>query len=238
VLRFNQLLAPMHKFTRTQSLSEFQGFIRQVYSLLDDRMFSISDLVSQQERFTMRALKGVRKGDHDKIRYNLLTALSWVMTLANRLHIDTEKALLRRFPGRCSYCGNKPCNCKATKPTERAVLPPTAFSPPANLEELQAMIADIYPPQNRTLTDAAIHLAEETGEVSEAVHNFLGEHLDEQFTAIEDEISDYLSCLFGLANSAEINVALGLVELFPDGCHICHQAPCICSFSFVAKFKS
>lgn len=39
-------------------ISDLQRFVHQVYSLPDDRLFSISDLLANQQRFTMRALKG------------------------------------------------------------------------------------------------------------------------------------------------------------------------------------
>ena len=54
----------------------------------------------------------------------------------------------------------------------------------------------------------------------------------------QNEIADYVSCVFGVANSAKIDLAAELAKLFRNNCHVCRKAPCRCSFAFVAKFKS
>lgn len=96
----------------------------------------------------------------------------------------------------------------------------------------------IYPVKSRTLADAGVHLAEEMGEVAEAIHHYYGQHLHRQFNDIRYEIADFMSCAFGVANSAEINVAEELGKMFSNNCHVCHKAPCVCSFSFVSKIET
>ena len=109
----------MSRFYKKQTLSEFQNLISEIYSLPDDRLYSIWDLLTQQQRFTMRSLKGIRKGDIEKVKYNLLISFSWLMAIANRLHIDLDEDIWKRFPGMCSYCGAMPCMCKKEKPSKR-----------------------------------------------------------------------------------------------------------------------
>ncbi len=220
------------------TLAKFQRAIKDIYGLPDDRLFSLSDLVSNQERFTMRALKGIRKGDEEKLELNLLIAFSWLMALANRLHIEVEDSVWRRFPRLCSYCGERPCACKKTKPASRIQIVRKPSERPKSLQEFQVMFAEIYPPASRTLPDVGVHLAEEMGELSEAVHYFQGEHKSKQFEALEDELADYVSCVFGVANSAKIPMAEKLAKMFANNCHVCHEAPCVCSFSSVAQFSS
>ena len=225
-------------FSKTQTLTEFQDFIDRVYGLADDPMYSLSDILTNQQRFTRRALKGIRKNDQEKLKLNLLIALSWLVASANRLHINLEEKIWQRFPMLCSYCGQCPCVCKKTKPTARAKMVIDESKKPKNLAEIQTMFEKIYPIDGRTLTEAGVHLAEEMGEISEAVHVFLGEHKEEQFSLITDEFADYVSCIIGVANSAGINMAEELSEMYASGCHACHQSPCQCQFSFVAKFNS
>ena len=100
------------------------------------------------------------------------------------------------------------------------------------------MFAQIYPPKNRTLAEGGMHLAEEIGEVTEAVHHYLGQYKDPQFDQIRLEIADYVSCLFGVANSMNISLADALASHFKNNCHVCHKAPCVCDYAFVARFKS
>ena len=228
----------MYSIKETGALSDFQKFILDVYSLPDDRLYSIWDLLVQQQRFTMRALKGIRKENIDKLKLNLLISLSWVMAITNRLHIDIDEEVWKRFPMLCSYCGKKPCVCKSVKQTERVKVEVDNTLRPSTLSGFQKMFNEIYPASNRTLADAGVHLAEEMGEVSEAVHNYLGQHLEKQFDEVKLEISDFVSCIFGVANSANIDVAKELSLMYSNNCHICHKAPCICNFSEVTQIKS
>lgn len=228
----------MASFTKDGSLADFQRFIQEVYGLPDDRLFSVSDLISNQERFTMRALKGIRKGDFKKLKLNLMVATSWLMALANRFHIDLENIVWNRFPMICSYCGQKPCACKKIKPSKRIKITRYEFQRPHTISGFQKMFASIYPPHTRTLSEGGVHLAEEVGELSEAVHHFLGEHKNTTFQEIADEMADFISCVFGVANSASIDIAKELSKMYRNNCHVCHESPCTCSFSLVAKFKS
>jgi NTP pyrophosphatase (non-canonical NTP hydrolase) len=228
----------MASFSKNSSLAEFQEFINTIYSVPDDRLFSVSDLISNQERFTMRALKGIRKNDMKKVKLNLLIALSWLMAIANRFHISLDDSVWKRFPMFCSYCGSKPCICKKIKPAKRAKIQRNNDLKPQTLSDFQQMFSEIYPPTARTLDEAGVHLAEEVGELSEAVHFFLGEHSKIVFQNVIEEMADYVSCVFGVANSAKINLAKELADMYHFNCHVCHKSPCTCSFSFVSRIKS
>lgn len=228
----------MYNFKKTGTISDFQKFISDVYSLPDDRLYSIWDLLAQQQRFTMRSIKGIRKGNIEKIKTNLLISLSWLMAICNRLHIEIEDEVWNRFPMLCSYCGKKPCVCKAIKATKRVRVRVNNSLRPHTLIAFQKMFNEIYPANSRTLADAGVHLAEEMGEVSEAIHNYLGQHLLKQFDEVKLEISDFVSCIFGVANSANIDVSKELSEMYKNNCHVCHKAPCICNFSTVVQIKS
>lgn len=220
------------------TLKEFQKLISDIYALPDDRLYSVWDLLTQEQRFTMRALKGIRKGDVEKIQLNLLIAFAWHMAVANRMHVDIEDEVWSRFPYQCSYCAHAPCLCKTTKATTRPTLTVDDTLRPPTLSGFQAMFKAVYPPGGRTVADAGVHLAEEMGEVSEALHNYLGEHREEQFREVRFELADYVSCLFGLANSINLDIATHLEGMFTNGCHVCHEVPCICSFTEVSKLAS
>lgn len=228
----------MASFKKGQTISDFQKFIATVYALPDDRLYSIWDLLTQEQRFSMRALKGIRKGNIEKIRTNLPISFSWLMAIANRFHIDVEEGVWNRFPMRCSYCGKAPCACKSIKAKKRARFKRDDKLHPHSLGSFQKMFEEIYPAESRTLEHAGVHYAEEVGEVSEAIHNFLGQHLGNQFGEIRLEIADLASCIFGVANSANIDIARELEKMYSNNCHVCHKSPCACKFSAVSKIKT
>lgn len=228
----------MANFKKNQSIADFQLFNHTVYGRVDDRLYSTWDLLTQGHRFATRALKGIRKNDRKKIRENLTISFSWLMAIANRFHVDVEEAVWRRFPMLCSYCGKRPCSCKKEKSLKRKKILINHALRPKTLNEFQKMFEMIYPTRSRTLEHAGVHLAEEMGEMTEAVHNFLGQHKQIQLDAIKNEIADYVSCVFGVANSANIDFAKELAKTFNNNCHVCHKIPCACTFAFVAQFKS
>jgi len=225
-------------FKNGENLEAFQKFIEKVYALPDDRLYSIWDILVQEQRFAMRALKGIRKGNIDKLKNNLLICFAWLMAIANRLHINVENETWKRFPYACSYCGRRPCACKKIRPSERPKQKINSKFRPKSLGEFQIMFNEIYPAKYRTLADSGVHFAEEIGEVSEAIHNYLGQHRQYQFDNVGLEIADVVSCIFGVASSAKINMAEELKELFSENCHICHRAPCICGFSDVVQIET
>ncbi len=228
----------MTRFYREQSLKDLQKFTEDVYGVPDDRQYSLEDLLTHMQRFAMRALKGIRKGDNEKVTINLIISTLWVLAVANRLHIDLEEEVWNRFPMLCTYCGHKPCTCKKIKSPTRMKVKIDESLRPKTLFEIQKMFEAIYPAEGRTLVDAGIHFAEEVGEISEAIHNYLGQHLQKQFEEVKLEMADFISVAFPIANSMGIDLGKEFSDMFYDNCHVCHTLPCSCSYTAVALIKT
>ncbi len=220
------------------SLAGFQDFTRAVYGQSNDRYFSQNDIEFNIERFAMRGLKGIRKGDKEKIKQNLLITSTWFMSLLNQLHVNLEEEVWKRFPGVCSYCNCAPCACREKKTEERLKIVPNESRRPKTLREIQDMFRVIYPPEKRTLEDVSIHLAEEIGELSEALLAYRGSHDDRSFEQVSLEAADLFSCLVGVFNSLDLDLAHELAAIFYDNCHVCHSAPCTCNFNAIINYKS
>lgn len=123
----------MASFENSGSLTDLQNLIRDIYSTPDDRLYSVWDLLSNQERFTMRALKGIRKRDSQKLKINLLIAISWFLAIMNRFHLDLESGIWNRFPYLCSYCGKSPCICRKNNPKKRKIIKRILAKKPGSL---------------------------------------------------------------------------------------------------------
>jgi NTP pyrophosphatase (non-canonical NTP hydrolase) len=98
------------------------------------------------------------------------------------------------------------------------------------------MFDEIYPASRRNIHKAGVHLAEEIGELSEAILAYRGEHTDEHFKSIVLEAADLFSHYLCVFNSLGHSLAKGMSEMFSENCHICHKAPCECTFNFVIKY--
>jgi len=220
------------------TIKEYQNFVKHVYGLPNDRFFSLWDMLTNVERFIMRGLKGIRKEDQDKTKYNLLISFSWLMSIMNQFHIDLESEIWKRFPYLCSYCASCPCSCEKNKSEKKCKTFIDEKKHPKTLEDFQIMFNKIYPSKTRTLEHAGIHLAEEIGEFAEAILTYRGEHKERDFKNILIEAADLISCFCGVFNSMNKSIAKELSIIFSNNCHICKNAPCTCNFTTISRLRS
>jgi hypothetical protein len=108
---------------------------------------------------------------------------------------------------------------------------------PGTLAGFQIMFNKIYPASTRTLEHAGVHLAEESGEFTEALTAFRGEKKSEDFQRVLFEAADYFSCLVGVFSSMNLDFAKELSAWFSENCNECHNAPCTCSYSTIKNYK-
>lgn len=228
-------------FSVSSGFDELQEVVREVYGTPNDRWFDLGDMSINVSRFTMRAVKAVRRSQIDRIEWNLAVAFSWFASSANRLHMSLSDVIWRRFPYRCATCNECPCCCGA-KGAAGGRRPPT-FERPSSVSDTQRMFAAIYPPEERSLEHAAIHLVEELGEYQEAILMYRTRHGDADFRQIEIEAADYVSCALGLFTSIEHKyggsnrAATALAKLFSHDCHECGSRPCVCTFDTVLNYN-
>lgn len=212
------------------SFTHLQHVVGDVYGLPNDRWFDLGDMITNVHRFSMRGVKAIRKQAPELADLDLAIALSWFMSTANRLNLRIDQALWDRFQYRCWYCQGCPCACPqmASAPTRPA---------PRSIDEFQTMFNEIYPPTKRTDAEAVAHMAEELGELAEAILMYRTRHTPEDLKQVELEAADFVSCLFGVYNSLGRSLMETLLVLFADNCHECNRAPCICEFNFVLNYS-
>jgi NTP pyrophosphatase (non-canonical NTP hydrolase) len=228
----------MASLKRHPTLGEYQTFIYRVYGPANQKHFTADEMLTNINRFTTRGLKGIRKEDRKKTETNLMIAASWMLSLMNQFGIDLDERVWKRFPYHCSYCGKRPCACKINKVKKRIRIQPNSRLRPKTLGEIQAMFGAIYPPSSRTLEHAGIHLAEEMGELSEAVLRFRGSHAEPDFERVKTEAADAFSCFMGVFNSLDFDYEEHVGEFFRNGCHACKSIPCVCDHDVVINFRS
>jgi len=219
------------------SIQDFQEFVNMVYVLPNDMDYELGEMLLNLQRSATRSIKGIRQGDSEKAKTNTLLSLSWFTSTMIRLHINVEEALWKRFPYLCSYCGKLPCSCKKEAVHKRRNVPVNDSKRPETIKEFQQMFNEIYPPSTRTLEIAGLHLAEELGELSQAIQVFRWGKSDSDFEIVAKEAADYLSTVFGVFNSLKADLGKELAKAFYDNCHACHKAPCECQYPFVKRFK-
>ena len=79
------------------TIRQYQDFVEQVYGLPNSRHYGLWDIVTNMQRFAMRALKGIRKGNEERVKLNLLITTSWFMSIMNQLHVNLEDEIWKRL---------------------------------------------------------------------------------------------------------------------------------------------
>jgi len=212
---------------REMSLAKLQALNESIYSTQNKRNYDASRMVSRIHRYVTQVLKGVRREKTQYIPYYLSMGFSWSLALANRFEIQLDNEMWERFPGYCPYCRSIPCSC-TERPENRSEGAPVGDRP-KTLREYQEMFREIYP--HNTTKDSAIHLAEEIGEVDEAVEFYMGTHQPELFEDIVVELVDTITNMCAVASCLQIDLALEMENQFSQGCPKCHGLPCFCGFT-------
>jgi len=94
------------------------------------------------------------------------------------------------------------------------------------------MFWEIYP---NIIQNSAIHLAEEAGEVDEAIRNHIATHNILWFQKIKEELVDTITNIFAVASCLHINMADEMTEYFVNGCPGCKTLLCECGYVTVDK---
>jgi len=197
-----------------------------------NKAYTTERLVARLVVETTKLLKIVRKDYRGEFGSKLADIVSWHSALTNRLDLNVQEILWKKYPGVCSYCLKpKDCMCGIEHPPEiedkdfllRKFWLDRDGREPKTFVEHQALHGTLYSWQHKKEFPivVAAHIVEEAGEVSEA---FSHQRSDD----VAEEMADVLGWVFTLANRVEIDLADTIWEFYPYACRVCHEAPCSC----------
>lgn len=229
-----------------QSISEFQGYFKGLFgnSNKDRNVEYIYSYLTRNCSYLSRSI--LREGDNKNY---FVKSFSWLFALSEKLEINLEEALRKKFPDVCPYCISSPCICAETakKPPqykaeweikrelEHKYLALTNFQPAGSFSINNAVLSvnKIYP-ANRAVWAAygsTYHfsrLFEEIGEVHEAYGAFVSN--ERTIANTRDELADVFAWLlsaWGIQNK-ETPLSDALIEYYYEGCPVCRSNPCKC----------
>jgi NTP pyrophosphatase (non-canonical NTP hydrolase) len=226
----NNTNQPIINVGGTMSVTDALRHNEEIYGLVNRRRLELHDLQTHMGRFWGRCLKNIRKEDTAMAAKNLSLALSWFFSIINDQGIALEEATWLKFPACCSYCDRGTCRCSPDRPTERKEVARDRREKPRTLAGWQRLFAKVYPARKRTLDSATSHLTEEIEEFKEAFFQNRELYTVESWLKVEEEAADVFSCIMGVANSLSIDLAKEYSASFFNGCHLCNDSPCQCSF--------
>lgn len=198
----------------------------EIYSISNDRLHSVDDFFYYQNKFFIRFLrqKDINKDKVDE----LIIAFAWLLSLANRMKINLSETLHRRYPYKCPFCLNIPCDCSANFPFEsKKVGRPNALKP-QKMSDWQKMIDKIYP-----YDDESVYL--NTLLISDDLHckfrKFQKETKKKYFSQTEIACADLFVSYVRVFNHKKLNISTEYQRLFKSGCYVCRKSPCQCMYS-------
>lgn len=229
-----------------KSISEHQKFIYELYDKQNEH-FSwdyIWGYLSRTSTYLFRAIENKKATG-----YEFIKSFSWLFSLANKVDIDFQDAVLRRFPDMCPYCLRKPCCCIKTnkRPTsgfmylkdiQRELNDKYDSFKSYNKETMSFeffsnLLFDIYP-QNKLIWDISgldfhfkkVH--EELAEVHESISKYEKEKTS--IKTIEDEFADVFAWLISTWRIFSDNKCLTdeFLLYYKDNCPVCKQKECKC----------
>ena len=92
-------------------IKEFQELIRELYFHRDEKRGLEKTFMWFSEEVGELA-EALRKNDREAMEEEFADVLAWLVSLANIVGVDVEKAAKRKYPGVCPYCGKNPCECE------------------------------------------------------------------------------------------------------------------------------
>ena len=156
-----------------------------------------------------------------------LTTYRWHSPGRQLLRTDTTLILAKRC-GKDSRVFARTCSCKE-RLDRRSRIEDITGQKPETMVEFQMMFRRIYPAN--TIRDSAMHLAEEVGELDEAIEHYAGTHQGNLFEEIVIELVDEITNICAVASCLNVDLAFAMEQNFAHGCPKCVGTPCTCGYT-------
>lgn len=92
------------------NIADFQRRIGDLY-LEKDRRRGVEPTFLWLMEEVGELAEAVRRRERDGLEEEFADVLAWLVSLANLLDVDLEKAALAKYPESCTRCGARPCAC-------------------------------------------------------------------------------------------------------------------------------
>lgn len=233
--------------TQAVSLEDFQANLNYIYGEKNkDRSFEyIYSYLSRNSAYLSRSV--LREG---KVEEFYVKTLSWLISMSNKLDINLQDCLFKKFPDACPYCTAKPCECiqNHKKPSS----PKPAYKIKERLDSLYLTIINAQPIRKTTI-DSMVLMMNEIYPSNQAVWTIHGSfyhftrifeelgEIHEAYTAyakdesrkinLEEEIADLTAWLLSAwkIQNPQSSLMETLRDYYISGCPVCKKEKCQCN---------
>lgn len=98
--------------TMPRELKEWQEMFRKIYGRINRLQTIIQILLHLYEEISefSRAWR-LREKEKEEVKKEIADIFAWLCALCNKLNIDLQEIVKKRYPGVCDVCGKRPCEC-------------------------------------------------------------------------------------------------------------------------------
>lgn len=210
---------------KTITISDLLLHNRAIYQIPDDRLYSVEDLIYNNQKFYFEFLKET-KAKEKMILLNI--SLAWFLAIINRYHIHLEKELWKKYCYKCPYCLNIPCVCQKESVGARLKTGRPPKIQPADVDEWQLMMKKIY--VNDTSKNIGAKMADVLEKMNQSFRVYIREKKKSQFVELEQNVIDYFALFIRTFNCYGKLISDDFEVFFRDGCYVCKKIPCECSY--------
>lgn len=230
------------KITGVSNLESAQRFVQHLYPNKDRDFSYIYAYAGRHYGYLGKSLR-IRSDPTPQF----MKAFSWTLSLANKIEIDVQSAIIRRYPEVCPYCISRTCICVKTGKKPSKATP--SYRIPEELLYLSERLTNASDQKMQTIADrlSAIYprnevvweligpwmhtakMFEELGEIHEAASRYFSKR--KQKEAVAEEFSDLLAWLFGSWSLAKPGCSFdeAFIEYYINGCPVCGKSKnCSC----------
>lgn len=219
---------------RPESLTEWQKMFSAIYKEHDNQFYETPHLLLRVVEEMSQMAEAIRKDDLPALISKIPEVFCWLMAYYDRLDIDIEEALWKKYPGICPYCFRREkCLCITEDSKSKYNPDNPKYKPfrrdrkkmPKSLKEWQLMFKKIYGNINRLESKKRLwfHFMEEIGEISREFRKNDRRHL-------EEECADGLAWLLPFCTKLEVDLDELTWNRYPWECDICHKEKCECKY--------
>lgn len=200
-----------------------------IYGIPDDRMYDLDDIFYYHQKWLLRYVDDKKHSRTDSAWKNFLITTAWFLAIINRVHLDLEQILYKRYSWKCPFCLELPCQCDTDKKgrKSRKTGRPAGIKP-ATITAWQVLIEKIYPASSLGFKNLAILQSQD--QFHQTFRNFRRESSHRSLRQIEIASADYFVEILKIANQFKFDLGNNYKELFSDGCFVCHKSPCGCFY--------
>jgi hypothetical protein len=201
----------------------------EIYSQPNDQLYDLDDLFYYHQKWLLRYIDSRKKNRKDSILKNLLVSVAWFSSIVNRFHIDLEMIIRKRYPYKCPFCLELPCNCQkflVEKKTLKTGRPTSRM--PKNLSEWQKLISKIYPTGQLLFKNLEIIRIQD--DLHQHIRLYRRQSGKRHLREIENAAADYFVELLKIFNFLEKDLGKEYFLVFKNGCYVCGEKPCVCFY--------